>query len=260
MKAIKELGQHFLTDPGIASDIADLGEIVPHDRIWEIGPGSGILTAEILKRGAILEAFELDKRMAQILLSKFSHSFSLQITDILRCDWAHQISLGTEPLKLIANIPYQITSPLLYRLEQHHSSFSRIVMMLQKEVAERLTAKPGNKSFGPLTLRLGLIFEIHIAFMVGKEHFDPVPQVDSAVIVMTPRPDPPQIPHLPLFLQLITAAFAHRRKTLKNNLLPMIGKDKVQELQLQSDLDLKRRAETLNESEFILLSNIIAEL
>ena len=118
MRAIKELGQHFLTDTGIASRIADLGQISPGERIWEIGPGHGILTQEILNRGADLEAFELDSRMAKPLSDRFTEGLNLQIIDILKLDWAAQIALGVRPLKLIANIPYQITSPLLYRLDR----------------------------------------------------------------------------------------------------------------------------------------------
>ncbi len=259
MKAIKELGQHFLSDQGIASDIADLGQINPGERIWEIGPGPGILTSEILARGARLEAFELDKRMVGILQQRFGESLDLKIIDILKLDWPQQLQEAELPIKLIANIPYQITSPLLYQIETHHSSFSRIVMMLQKEVAERLSAKPGSKSFGPLTLRLGLHFDIITALKVKRESFDPVPKVDSAVIVMTPRQLPAKIRNGAIFYKIITAAFAHRRKTLRNNLIPIFGKEKLAKLELASRIDFGRRAETLSESEFILLSDLIAQ-
>lgn len=260
MRAIKELGQHFLLDAGIAARIADLGQISPGDRIWEIGPGHGILTHEILSRGAALEAFELDSRLAKPLSEKFSEGMQLKIIDILKLDWDAQIAAGSQPLKLIANIPYQITSPLLYRLEKHHESFSRIVMMIQKEVAERLSASPGGKNYGPLTLRLALKYDIHSAFMVGKEYFEPVPKVDSMVISMTPRQYPPEIKYPALFHALIIAAFAHRRKTLRNNLLPMIGKDKMQRLENLSTMDFGLRAQTLSEEDFICLSDLIAEL
>jgi len=260
MKAIKELGQHFLNDASVASEIADLGCIEEGERIWEIGPGPGILTKEILDRGAELEAFELDRRMAHILKQNFGESVQLQMIDILKLDWLRQLDSGKKPIKLIANIPYQITSPLLYRIEEHADSFSRIVMMIQQEVAYRLSAEPGKKSYGPLSIRLGLRFDIHTKLKVGKEYFDPVPKVDSAVIVMTPRSNPVQISHPKLFYELINAAFAHRRKTLRNNLLPMLGKDRVSRLEVNSEIDFRRRAETLGESEYILLSDLIAEL
>jgi len=153
MKAIKGLGQHFLNDSSIASKIADLGKIQPDERVWEIGPGPGILTHELLKQGAKLEAFELDRRMARVLTDRFGDSIDLSLIDILKLDWQKQLLKDAIPLKLIANIPYQITSPLLYRIEAHAKSFSRIVLMIQQEVAERLSAVPGSKNFGPLTLR-----------------------------------------------------------------------------------------------------------
>lgn len=260
MKAIKALGQHFLLDAGIASQIADLGQISPGDRIWEIGPGHGILTSEILARHAHLEAFELDLRMAAPLSERFPENLQLEIIDILKLDWEAQIASGSVPLKLIANIPYQITSPLLYRLEKYHKSFSLVVMMIQKEVAERLSASPGGKNYGPLTLRLALKYDIHSAMMVGKEYFDPVPKVDSMVITMTPRRVLPVIKHPELFHTLLIAAFAHRRKTLRNNLLSMIGRDKMQKLETISNLDFGLRAQTLCEDDFIRLSDLIAEL
>lgn len=260
MKAIKELGQHFLNDPSVASNIADLGRIQAGERIWEIGPGPGILTQELLDQGAKLETFELDRRMAGILEDRFGEKLSLTLIDILRLDWQRQLDQGEVPLKLIANIPYQITSPLLYKIEAHASSFSRIVLMIQQEVADRLSAVPGKKSFGPLTLRLGVRFDIHTAFKVGKEFFDPVPKVDSAVIVMTPRKDPANISHPSVFYELITSAFAHRRKTLRNNLIPMIGRDGLSKLEQASEIDFSRRAETLCEKDYILLSDLIADL
>ncbi|HCM15421.1 MAG: 16S rRNA (adenine(1518)-N(6)/adenine(1519)-N(6))-dimethyltransferase RsmA [Candidatus Cloacimonadales bacterium] len=260
MKAIKELGQHFLNDPALAAKIADLGEISPGERIWEIGPGPGILTNEILSRGATLEAFELDKRMASLLYERFGGNLELVITDILKLNWAEQIATGSSPIKVIANIPYQITSPLLYMIQEHSEHFRHLVLMVQKEVAERLSAKPGKKDYGPLTIKLGLCYEIHTAFMVGRECFDPVPKVDSAVITLRARTDSPSITNPHLFYKVLTAAFAHRRKTLRNNLIPLLGRDEMQSLEQKSDIDFNRRAETLDEKEFIRLSDIVAEL
>ena len=260
MKAIKELGQHFLIDPTIAEKIAALGDIQPSETIWEIGPGLGILSEAILRQGVKLKAFELDKRMAEVLETRFGDTIQLKMIDILKLNWQEELSVETNRIKLIANIPYQITSPLLYLLEKHHTSFECIVMMVQKEVADRLSAVPGNKSFGLITLRLGLLYQIQTALFVGKEMFDPVPKVDSAVIVMKPRQIPPQIGNPELFHKLFIAAFAHRRKTLKNNLIPLIGRPKIEQLEHSCNIELNRRAETLNEAEFIYLSDLIATL
>lgn len=260
MKAIKELGQHFLTDPAIASAIAELGEISAGDRVWEVGPGPGILSAELIRRGAKLEAFELDKRMADILKSRFGDAIDLTLIDILRLNWKEQISHGLFPLKIIANIPYQITSPLLYMIQEHNEDFNLVVLMVQKEVAQRLSASPGSKDFGPLTIKLGLAYCIHTEFMVGREFFDPVPKVDSAVIVMRRRTDTPVIKDRALFSKLLTSAFAHRRKTLRNNLLAVFGKNGTEELENRSGINFGRRAETLSEKEFIHLADLATDL
>jgi 16S rRNA (adenine1518-N6/adenine1519-N6)-dimethyltransferase len=260
LKAIKELGQHFLNDQSIASDIADLGEIEPGERVWEIGPGPGILTREILNRKAKLEAFELDRRMINLLQDKFSEDASLLHIDILRLDWDTQISAGDSRIKIVANIPYQITSPLLYKIQQYHLHFPHVVMMVQKEVAARLSALPGSKDFGPLTLKLGMCYKIRTAFMVSRNSFDPAPKVDSAVIVMQQRIDKPVLQSPDFFVKILNASFAHRRKTLRNNLLPLLGKIKVQELEELSEINFGRRAETLDEKEFIRLSDLAARL
>jgi 16S rRNA (adenine1518-N6/adenine1519-N6)-dimethyltransferase len=260
LKAIKELGQHFLKDPALASQIADLGDISPGERIWEIGPGPGILSHEIISRGAVLEAFELDKRMSNLLHERFGDNMQLILTDILRLNWPQQIALGYSPLKIIANIPYQITSPLLYLIQEHHIHFHHLVLMVQKEVAQRLSAKPGKKDYGPLTIKLGLCYDIKTAFMVKRECFEPVPKVDSAVIIMQTRKEVPYIANPQCFNNVINAAFAHRRKTLRNNLVFLVGKKEMDYLEQRTAIDFNRRAETLDEKEFIRLSDTVAEL
>ncbi|HRY83904.1 MAG TPA: 16S rRNA (adenine(1518)-N(6)/adenine(1519)-N(6))-dimethyltransferase RsmA [Candidatus Cloacimonadota bacterium] len=260
MKALKELGQNFLIDPSIASAIADAGEIIPGESVWEIGPGKGILTTQIIQRGARLMAFELDRRLEDPLKTLFGDQLNLLRADVLRVDWNELLAQEPEHIKLIANIPYQITSPLLSRLETHHTSFSRIVLMLQKEVAERLTASVGTKAYGLMTLRLQLLFEIRIALQVPREMFDPVPGVDSAVIVMSPRIDPPRLQNPAVFHQLIHHAFMHRRKTFRNNLMQMLSKLEIAALEKHSKLDLTRRGETFSEAEFIRLCDIIDAL
>lgn len=260
MKAIKELGQHFLTDTGIAAAIVDLAELEPGEIVWEIGPGTGILSAALLQTGAQLTAFELDQRMAGILSARFDDSFELVLQDILKVDWAARLSAYDAPIKLVANIPYQITSPLLYMLERYSAQFSCVVMMLQKEVAERLSAVPGSKSYGPLTLRLGLKYDTKTKIMVGKECFEPIPKVDSAVVLMQPRAIPAQIEQPETYQKVIAAAFAHRRKTLKNNLIALVGKPQIDALETLSGIDFSRRAETLHETDFIRLSDLLAAL
>lgn len=260
IKALKALGQNFLTDLSLASDIVALGELSPGDKVWEIGPGKGILTDAILRHDVHLRAFELDRRLPEYLEERYGDRVNFEYGDVLRSDWDSLIALDGSPIKLIANIPYQITSPLLARLEEYHQAFSIIILMVQKEVAERLSAKAGTKSYAPLSIRLRLKFEISLAIQVGREKFDPSPNVDSAVIVMLPRQDSPELLYPQHFHPLLIASFAHRRKTLANNLFPLLGKDKTRALEQLSGIDFKRRGESLHEADFIRLSELMAVL
>jgi len=257
MKAIKAWGQHFLTDPAIAARIVAEAGIEPGEEVWEIGPGTGILSQELISAGARLTAFELDKRFAQVLKDRFRDALHLVLQDILTVDWSMTLEGFPGTLKLVANIPYQITSPLLGKLEQWHHKFSRCVIMVQKEVAERLGAVPGTKAYGVMTLRLKRVFDVQTLFEVGRENFDPIPKVDSAVISLSPRLNPPAISDEKKYLALINLDFAHRRKTLRNNLAARLDKTHLSVLESRSGIDLDRRGETLCEEEFILLSSLL---
>jgi len=260
MKALKALGQNFLTDTAIAEKIVSLGALQPADKVWEIGSGTGILTDEIIKYNVQLRAFELDRRLYKYLSARYKDRIILEQTDILQADWSSIIQKDGTPLKLIANIPYQITSPLLALLEEYSRFFSRLVLMVQKEVAERLSAQPGNKNYAPLTIRLRLVFDIFSKIQVSREKFRPIPQVDSAVILMLPRENKPVIKYPALFNKLLITAFAHRRKTLANNLIPALGKEKTEQLAKLSRIDFSKRGEELAEADFILLSDCLADL
>jgi 16S rRNA (adenine1518-N6/adenine1519-N6)-dimethyltransferase len=257
VKASKALGQNFLWDENIAADIAALANISPGERVWEIGPGLGILTSELISAGAQLTAFELDTRLEAGLRSKFDNSLDLRMQDILRADWPSIIAEKPGQLKIVANIPYHITSPLLALLEANHQHFSCVVLMLQKEVAERICASAGSKAYGLLSIRIQLLFDPELRIRVGRESFNPAPNVDSAVIVLLPRQEAPIIRNHRAFHCIIQAAFSHRRKTLRNNLLPIYGKDKLKAMEMNTGIDLSRRGESLDETEFIALSDSI---
>lgn len=257
MRPLKALGQNFLTSAGIASEIVAQAGISSADAVWEIGPGKGILTRALLATGCSLTAFELDSRLVQPLQDEFGSSLNLVVGDILQVDWDAELAQYPGQIKLVANIPYQITSPLLTLLEKHNQHFAHIVLMVQKEVAERICAPPGKKDYGVMTLRLRRLFDSQILIQVGREHFDPIPAVDSAVISLKPRAIPAVIPDLKKYLLLIRLAFAHRRKTLRNNLASLADKARLEAAQTNSGIDLSRRGETLSEAEFILLSQHI---
>lgn len=257
MRPKQSLGQNFLVNWEIARQIVDLAEARPDDLVWEIGPGSGILTRALLERGCRVKAFELDERFEEHLRAEFGNSIDLAIKDILKVNWEEELERADEPVKLIANIPYNITSPLLSLLEKHHRHFVSATLMVQNEVARRICASPGTKAYGVMTLRLQRIFDPRIQMFVPRENFRPVPEVDSAVLSLKQRAVPPKIPDLKKYLSLITLAFAHRRKTLRNNLASMVPKENLGRLEEQSGIDLSRRGETLSEAEFITLSRYV---
>lgn len=257
MRAIKALGQNFLNQPDIARQIVELAGIQPGEKVWEIGPGHGILTRALLAAGPRLRAFELDRRLEAPLREEFGDSIELLMGDVLRLDWEAELARSGQPLKLVANIPYNITSPLLYKLEKHHLAFTAATLMVQKEVAERICAEPNRKAYGVMTLRLRRIFDAQILMEVTRNNFEPVPNVDSAVLSLKPRAVPAVIPDLAKYLKLIDLAFSHRRKTLRNNLAALLDKDGLRRIQDQSGIDLTRRGETLSEAEFIALSALL---
>lgn len=255
MKHLRELGQNFLRDESIARSIAAAAEISTGEAVVEIGPGTGILTAQLLEYSPNLIVYELDRRLIPVLQERFGDSIKLFHGDILRQDW--EALTATAPLKLVSNLPYQITSPLLELLQRYHQRFSLIVLMLQKEVAQRLEAAPGSKTYGALSLRTQLCFDIETLMQVPRHLFDPVPKVDSTVLVFRPRANPPQIAKLEVFHRLIRLGFSSRRKTLRNNLRPLYDLATLHSLETRSGIDLGRRAETLSEAEFIALSDLL---
>ncbi len=257
MRPLKALGQNFLIESTIAEKIVELSGVQAGDLVWEIGPGRGILTRALLKTGAVVHAIELDSRLQKPLQKEFGDKVRFTFADILKLDWKREITEAGTSLKLVANIPYHISSPLLKKLEENHQAFESITLMLQKELAQRICAEPGSKAYGVMTLRLKRIFDAELLFELGRENFEPVPKVDSAVINLRTRASKPQIQDVEKYLKLIDAAFSHRRKTLRNNLLPIHGKEAIQNLELQSGINLSRRAETLDEKEFISLAALL---
>ena len=185
----KSLGQHFLKDKNIVQKIVELAEIESDDKVWEIGPGKGILTEELLKQECNLTCFEIDKGLNSILLAQFGDEMKLINEDILQINWKKYLS--NDKIKIVANLPYQITSPFLFKITENSNNFSKVVIMIQKEVAQRISAKPNTKEYGKLTLKMNFYFNVKYGFSVKPEVFYPKPKVDSAVIILTPRKDKP---------------------------------------------------------------------
>ena len=251
VQAKKNRGQHFLKDKNIIRKIVDVAEIKANESVWEIGPGMGILTEELLNRKAILTCFEIDSSLYEILEEKFGNQIRLVKKDVLKANWKEY--LPQEKVKIVANLPYQITSPFLFEVARFSDHFSRVVVMIQKEVAQRINAKVGTKDYGILTLKMQFYFDVNYEFTVKPHVFNPPPKVDSAVISLTPRSDKPEIENEKLFWRIVETAFRNRRKMLRRNLRELISVEKIEQIQNAGNIDLKRRGETLTEEEFVIL-------
>jgi len=264
LKPIKQFGQHFLIDESLAEEIVKAADINTSDPVWEIGPGKGVLTKRILNLTDNLTAFEIDTRLIALLTNQFGMGLKLINRDILACNWhdlleQNFLESGKKAV-LVSNLPYQITSPLLYRVEENACWIDRAVFMMQREVAQRLTASPGKKAYGVLTLKLCHSFVIEHLFDVPPIAFDPPPQVFSSVIRLIPRQDKPKLKSLDMYFKIIHTAFNHRRKNLKNNLKELFSNDMLRELELTSGIDFNRRGETIDETEFVHLADCVCRL
>ncbi|MEA1972984.1 MAG: 16S rRNA (adenine(1518)-N(6)/adenine(1519)-N(6))-dimethyltransferase RsmA, partial [Candidatus Cloacimonadota bacterium] len=193
--------------------------------------------------------FEIDERLIKNLKEQFPHT-AVICDDILKVDWGKELN---ENIKIVSNLPYQITSPFLFKVAKFAEKIDKTVVMIQREVADRIVAKPGTKNYGILSLKLQYFFDIKYLFGVKRHLFIPVPNVDSAVISLTSRSDKPEIENLKLFWKIVELSFRNRRKMLRKNLRQIIANDKIPEIAKDSKIDLKRRGESLSEEEFIIL-------
>lgn len=264
IRPLKQFGQHFLSDTELADRIVAAAELKPNEPVWEIGPGKGVLTERIIRHTNRLTAFEIDNRLAKLLQDRYGSQFHLVNRDILALNWKELLASNTQQngqsIKLISNLPYQITSPVLYALEENTEHFNTIVIMIQKEVADRLTAAPGSKAYGVLTLKIRYAFEVEKMFDVPPEAFTPPPQVHSCVIRLKPRRDKPVLKSLDTYRKIIQTAFARRRKTLRNNLCILFSAEELAQLEKLSGIDFSRRGETIAEGEFVHLADCAFDL
>lgn len=254
----KSLGQHFLTDNNMIMKIA--GSISRSDggRVVEIGPGTGAITQVLFKRFPDLEVIEIDQRAVQLLKEQFL-GLIIHQQDILKTNWNEFLDENSGKISVIGNLPYYITSPILFSVLDNRSLFHEAVFMMQKEVADRLVAKPGSKTYGILSIQTQLLSEPELLFNVSRHVFNPKPNVESAVVKLrfkNPAPDanPSQLK------LVIRTAFNQRRKTLSNALKGILNDkvpDLVQKEAIIRDFNLSRRAETLLPEEFVTLTNAI---
>ncbi|KKK36677.1 16S rRNA methyltransferase [Mesobacillus campisalis] len=267
----KSLGQNFLIDTNILRRIVDHAELTETSAVIEIGPGIGALTEQLAKRSKKVMAFEIDQRLLPILEDTLSPYENVTIVhqDILKADVQSRIDeilKGFEDIMVVANLPYYVTTPIIMKLLEEKLPIRGIVGMLQKEVADRISAKPGTKEYGSLSIAVQYYTKAETVMIVPKTVFIPQPNVDSAVIRLTLRENPAvAVKDESFFFQVTRASFAQRRKTILNNLTSQLpgGKEKKEGIQAalkKAGIEETRRGETLSIEEFGALSDALYEL
>lgn len=254
----KKLGQNFLIDEQVVAEIVAAAQVTPGDTVLEIGPGIGTLTQGLAEAGpAKVVAVELDRRLIDVLTKTLEGYENVKVVhgDILKIDIAREVDGA--PYKVVANLPYYITTPIIMTLLEKRLPIERLVTMVQKEVAQRMVAKPGGKDYGALSVAVQYYTEPEILFVVPPTSFIPSPSVDSAVICCKVREQPPvQIRSEKTFFQVVKAAFAQRRKTLSNALKAGgVTPDILPAVLEKAGIDGIRRGETLSLTEFAALAD-----
>lgn len=263
----KSLGQNFLIDTNILHNIVEAADLSKDKAVIEVGPGIGALTEQIGRAAGLVVAVEIDQRLLPILSDTLSPYQNIQVVhgDVLKLD-LHQLITERlndyQQISVVANLPYYVTTPILMKLLEERLPLENIVVMIQKEVAERIAAKPGTKDYGSLSVAAQFYAEAEVAMVVPASVFVPKPNVDSAVIKLSIRKEPVvQVEDEALFFRVVRASFAQRRKTLLNNLISNLyskeQKDQVIQMLAEIGIDPTRRGETLTIEEFARLANEI---
>lgn len=264
----KSLGQNFLTEPNILRKIVETAGIDTHTNVVEVGPGIGALTEQLAKNAAQVLAFEIDDRLIPVLEDTMSPYQNVTVVhnDVLKADLVgttNEVFEQELPIKVVANLPYYITTPIMMHFLESDLEVEEMIVMMQKEVADRISAKPGTKAYGSLSIAVQYFMEASISFIVPKTVFIPQPNVDSAIIKLTKREQPAvAVTNEKEFFKLTKASFQLRRKTLWNNLIHFYGKDEATKAWLtesltEAEIDPSRRGETLSLEEFGRLSNTL---
>ena len=264
----KQLGQNFLVNPDVLNIILEAGELSDTDTVIEIGAGLGCLTDVVARHAKHVIAIEVDELLYNVLASQFSTNPRVQLlnTDILKLELNSLLSdsTGTVPttFKIIANLPYSITTPILWKLLAHQKQIHSCVLMMQKEVAERIVAGPGGKDYGALTIGVAYHAEATLIATLSPENFYPSPKVDSALLKLEMRETPKVVvENEELFFKVVRTAFRTRRKMLKNALVRgRFASGAVLGAAFEAvGIAPERRAETLDITEFAALANFLAQ-
>ncbi|WP_366248400.1 16S rRNA (adenine(1518)-N(6)/adenine(1519)-N(6))-dimethyltransferase RsmA [Terribacillus aidingensis] len=260
----KSLGQNFLIDTNILRNIIHHAGVTEDTGAIEIGPGMGALTEQLAIAANKVLAFEIDQRLLPILEDTLSPYDNVKVVneDILKADVQQELQgyFGDQEVKIVANLPYYITTPILMNLLTRDLPISSITVMIQKEVADRMAASPNTKSYGSLSLAVQYYTQAAVVMTVPKTAFMPQPNVDSAVLHLELRKEPPvRVDDEKFFFDLIQASFGQRRKTLRNNLnrhfASRFSKEELEDIMIEAGIDGTRRGESLSMEEFAALAN-----
>ena len=262
IKMSKKLGQNFLIKRGIVDEIVHAAELTPGEPVLEVGPGIGTLTQGLAQSGADVTAIELDRRLLEVLDTTLASYDNVRIVhgDVLKLDVP--TIMNHKPFKVVANLPYYITTPIIMSLLESKLPIERLVVMVQKEVALRMVAKPGTKDYGALSVAVQYYTEPDIVLDVPPKSFLPAPAVTSSVIRCVLRDKPPvDVIDEKLFFRVVKAGFAQRRKTFANTMKTTgLSKDRIEELLAKANIDGQRRGETFTLQEFADVANVWAAL
>lgn len=262
IKMSKKLGQNFLIKRGIVDEIVKAADLQEGEPVLEIGPGIGTLTQGLAQSGANVTAIELDTRLLEVLDTTLAQYSNVTIIhgDVLKLDVPS--IMNNEPFKVVANLPYYITTPIIMSLLESRLPIERLVVMVQKEVALRMVAKPGTKDYGALSVAVQYYTMPDIVLDVPPKSFLPAPAVTSSVIRCVLRDKPPvDVVDEKLFFRVVKAGFAQRRKTFANTMKTTgLSKDRIEELLAKANIDGQRRGETFTLQEFADVANAWAAL
>ena len=262
IKMSKKLGQNFLIKRGIVDEIVHAAELTVGEPVLEVGPGIGTLTQGLAQSGADVTAIELDRRLLEVLDTTLASYDNVRIIhgDVLKLDVP--TIMNHKPFKVVANLPYYITTPIIMSLLESKLPIERLVVMVQKEVALRMIAKPGTKDYGALSVAVQYYTEPDIVLDVPPKFFLPAPAVTSSVIRCVLRDKPPvDVIDEKLFFRVVKAGFAQRRKTFSNTMKTTgLTRDRIEELLVKANIDGQRRGETFTLQEFADVANAWAAL
>ena len=262
IKMSKKLGQNFLIKRGIVDEIVHAAELTVGEPVLEVGPGIGTLTQGLAQSGADVTAIELDRRLLEVLDTTLASYDNVRIIhgDVLKLDVP--MIMNHKPFKVVANLPYYITTPIIMSLLESKLPIERLVVMVQKEVALRMVAKPGTKDYGALSVAVQYYTEPDIVLDVPPKSFLPAPAVTSSVIRCVLRNKPPvDVIDEKLFFRVVKAGFAQRRKTFSNTMKTTgLTRDRIEELLAKANIDGQRRGETFTLQEFADVANAWATL